>query len=294
MISSMTGFGQACVEVDGVVYTAEVRSVNNRYFKSQLRLPDMVAFLEGEIEKLHRATIQRGTVNFTLRMKNVSGQALFDVDENTLKTYIGRLKELLPDGDSHSRIDLASMLSLPGIVQPVHPDEAQLNRMRETVLSLAKEALDGLKQSRAEEGQSLKDDLVMNLDRIAAQLETIQSRVGQVVTEYHDRLNDRVEQLLANAKLKIDEDMLAREVAIFAERSDIAEEVSRLAAHLQQFEDCCQKGGAIGRRLDFITQEMLREANTIASKSSDSTIAQSVIDIKCAVDRIKEQVQNVE
>ncbi|MCI0498384.1 MAG: YicC family protein [Planctomycetales bacterium] len=294
MICSMTGFGQACAEVEGVVYTVEVRSVNNRYFKAQLRLPDIAAFLEGEIERLHRDAIGRGTVSYSLRMKNISGQALFDIDENTLKTYVKRLKDLLGDDDSHSRIDLASMLSLPGIVQPAIPDEAHIEKMRQVILSLTKESLAGLQQSRREEGRSLADDLLGNLDRIAAGLLTIRSRVEAVVREYHDRLKDRIDQLLAKAQLKIDENLLAREVAIFAERSDIAEECLRLAAHLKQFRECCQAGGPVGRRLDFITQEMLREANTIASKSADTAISQSVIDIKCAIDRIKEQVQNVE
>jgi len=294
MIRSMTGFGQACGEVDGVIYTVEIRSVNNRYFKTQIRLPDMMAFLEGEIEKLHRENIQRGTINYSLRMKNVSGQALFDIDENTLNTYVQRLKALLPDDNDHCRIDLAAMLALPGIVQPAIPTEEQTERMRQTVLSLTQQALEQLSISRAEEGKSLKADLLANCDRITEQLEAIRTRVNVVVQDYHDRLKDRVENLLAQAKLKLDENLLVREVAIFAERSDIAEEVSRLGSHLQQFRECCQKGGPAGRRLDFVTQEMLREANTIASKSADAMIAQSVIEIKCAIDRIKEQVQNAE
>lgn len=294
MISSMTGFGQACAEIDGVVYTVEVRSVNNRYFKAQLRLPDIVAFLEGDIERLHRGAVHRGTVNYSLRMKNVSGQALFDIDENTLRTYIDRLSQLLPADDGHSRIDLASMLSLPGIVQPVIPDEAHMEKMRQTVMSLTSEALNVLKQSRLDEGRAITDDLLEHLDRIAECLELIRVRVNVVVQEYHARLSDRVGKLLAKAQLEIDQDLLAREVAIYAERSDIAEEISRLGAHLSQFRECCRTGGPVGRRLDFMTQEMLREANTIASKSGDTQIGQAVIDIKCAIDRIKEQVQNVE
>jgi uncharacterized protein (TIGR00255 family) len=290
----MTGFGQACSEVDGVVYTVEIRSVNNRYFKAQLRIPDIVAYLEGEIERLHRDAIHRGTVNYSLRMKNVSGQALFDIDENTLQSYVQRLRAILPAQDGHSRIDLASMLSLPGIVQPAIPDEAQMEKMRQVILSLTQQALELLRQSRSEEGKAVTTDLLDNLDRIADRLQSIRSRVDVVVQDYHNRLKERTDQLLAKAELKIDKDLLAREVAIYAERSDIAEEVSRLTAHLKHFRECCQKGGPVGRRLDFITQEMLREANTIASKSSDTPINQAVIEIKCAIDRIKEQVQNIE
>jgi uncharacterized protein (TIGR00255 family) len=290
----MTGFGQACREVDGVVFTVEIRSVNNRYFKAQLRMPDLAAYLEGDIERLHREAVQRGTVSYSLRMKNVSGRALFDIDENTLKTYIHRLRNLLPEEDSHSRIDLASMLSLPGIVQPVIPDEAHMEMMRQVILSLTQEALEMLKKSRAQEGVSVTADLLTHLDRITEKLEIIRGRVDVVVQDYHRRLKERVERLMADAQLDMDENLLAREVAVYAERSDIAEEVSRLDAHVITFRECCTTGGPVGRRLDFITQEMLREANTIASKSSDTTISQAVIEIKCAVDRLKEQVQNVE
>ena len=294
MISSMTGFGQACSEIDGIVYTVEIRSVNNRFFKAHVRVPDIAAYLEGEIERLHRDSIHRGTVNYMLRMKNISGEAFFDIDENAVKTYIRRLSGLLDEGDGHSRIDLAALLSLPGVVQPVVPDQAKMEKIREVVISLTQEALELLKQSRIEEGKFVTADLLTNLDRIGKNLEIIKGRLGCVIEEYHARLQERVDTLLAKAQLNIDQDLLAREVAVFADRSDIAEELSRLNAHLDQFRKCCETGGAVGRRLDFVTQEMLREANTIASKSSDTTINQSVIEMKCAIDRIKEQVQNIE
>ena len=294
MIRSMTGFGQACAEADGVIYTVEIRSVNNRYLKTQFRLPDVVAFLETDLERLHRQLIQRGTINYSLRMKNVSGQALFGIDENTLRIYAERIKGLLADDDAHSRLDLGSMLMLPGIVQPAVPDEEKVERMKQAVLSLTQEALDRLNASRSQEGDVLKKDLLANCDRVSEKLAVVSGRVDAVIEEYHARLKERVEKLLAQAKLALDQDLLAREVAIYAERSDVAEEISRLTAHLDQFRGCCTKGEPAGRRMDFIAQEMLREANTIGSKSADALIAQCVIDMKCAIDRIKEQVQNVE
>jgi uncharacterized protein (TIGR00255 family) len=294
MVSSMTGFGQACAEVDGVVYTVEVRSVNNRYFKASLRLPDIAAFLEGEIEKKARESIQRGTLSFSLRMKNISGQALFDVDENTLNSYVQRLREILPDDENRCTVDLASMLGLPGIVQPVIPDAEHIEIMKRTILKLTTEALEQLKKTRLEDGKSLVGDLLNNCRKISDDLETIRQRKDTVVREYHEKLKKRVDELLSQGQLRIDSDLLAREVAIYADRSDINEEIMRLDSHVQQFELCCKQGDAVGRRLDFITQEMLREANTIGSKALDATIAHSVIDIKCAIDRIKEQVQNAE
>lgn len=294
MISSMTGFGQASAEVEGIVYLVEIRSVNNRYFKAALRLPDIAAFLEGEIERLARDSIGRGTLNYSLRMKNISGQALFDIDENTLTNYVNRLKALLPKEDVRCGIDLAALLSLPGIVQPAIPDAQHVERMKSTILKLTVEALEQLKISRMEEGKTLVEDMIGNCQKISEDLRTIGHRKDIVVREYYDKLRKRVEELVSQAQLQIDNDLLAREAAIYADRSDINEEITRLDSHVQQFEICCKNGGAVGRRLDFVTQEMLREANTIASKASDSLIAQCVIDIKCAIDRIKEQVQNVE
>jgi uncharacterized protein (TIGR00255 family) len=294
MISSMTGFGQASAEVEGIVYLVEIRSVNNRYFKAALRLPDIAAFLEGDIEKVIRNSIGRGTVNYSLRMKNVSGQALFDVDENTLLGYVNRLKAFLPKDDTRCGIDLAAMLALPGIVQPVIPDAEHIERMKNTILRLTNQALDQLKANRQEEGKTLVEDFLGNCRKMSEDLETIRQRKDTVVRDYHEKLRKRIEELLSQAQLRIDNDLLAREAAIYADRSDINEEITRLDSHIQQFNNCCQNGGSVGRRLDFITQEMLREANTIASKASDSIIAHCVIDIKCAIDRIKEQVQNVE
>jgi len=294
MISRMTGFDKACTECDGVIYTVEVRSVNNRYFKAQMRLPDIVAFMEGDIEKLHRDRIHRGTVSYSLRMKNISGRALFDIDEFTLKAYIDRLGDLLGASSGACRIDLAALMNLPGIVQPVIPDEETVAKMRHTVLALSETAIAQLRQSRLDEGRELAQDLLKNCDAIETHLTAIVQQAAGVVHEYYEKLRRRVDDLLANAKLTIVEDQLSRETAIYADRCDIAEEISRLDAHVRQFRQSCTTGEAVGRRLDFITQEMLREANTIGSKSANAEIIRRVIDIKCAVDRLKEQVQNVE
>jgi len=294
MISSMTGFGEATAEVDGVVYTVEMRTVNNRYFKSHLRLPDIVSFLEGEVEKLLRSRVHRGTINCLLYMKNVSGEGLFDVDENALQGYIKKLRDIAEANEMESRIDLAELLTLPGIIQPLCPGEAQAEVMKKVVLELIGQAVDQLKQMRLQEGAALAEDLAANCRVIREKLQLISDRSGVVLEEYHDKLEKRVNELVAGAKLEIDGETLARETAIFAERSDIAEELIRLDSHLEQFSEHCQSNQDAGRRLDFISQEMLREANTIASKASDAQIGRWVIDIKCAIDRIKEQVQNVE
>lgn len=294
MIRSMTGFGQASAERDGVVYTVEIRSVNNRYFKIQLRLPDIVAFMEADLERLHRQAIARGTISYSLRMINVSGKALFDIDEFTLKAYMARLTQLLPPDNKACRVDLAAMLNLPGIVQPVVPDQDTIEKMRQTVLDLTQQAIDQLQASRLAEGRQLAEDLLAHCGQIEQHVSAIRQQAATVAQEYYEKLRRRVDDLLATARLSIAEEQLARETAIFADRCDISEELCRLDGHVQQFRQSCLQGEAVGRRLDFITQEMLREANTIGSKSANAEIIRRVIDIKCAVDRLKEQVQNVE
>jgi uncharacterized protein (TIGR00255 family) len=294
MISSMTGFGTAAAEADGISYTVEIKTVNNRYFKTHLRLPDIAVFLEGDIEKLLRDRIRRGTVSCALHLKNVSGQALFELDKNTLTDYIAKLRDIAEANNIKNRIDLAALLSLPGVIQPFSPDEAQSNRMKEIVLDLVNQAIEQLKRMRQAEGAALARDMAANCLVIREKLQSTSERSGIVVREYHDKLKKRVDELLAGAQLKIDEELLARETAIFADRCDIAEELARLNSHLDLFTEHCQQNQDAGRRLDFISQEMLREANTIASKASDTDTTRYVVNIKCQIDRIKEQVQNIE
>ena len=185
-------------------------------------------------------------------------------------------------------------MSLPGIVRPVSPDEDGIEQTRESVLGVSQEAIDKLKQMRSTEGSYLGEELNGHCRAIEKDIEQIRIRIGGVVKEYAKKLKQRADLLLAEAKLKLDEETLAREVAIFADRSDISEEIARMDSHLQQFVQSCQANEQAGRRLDFISQEMLREANTIASKASDCEIVRCVVDMKCLIERIKEQIQNVE
>jgi uncharacterized protein (TIGR00255 family) len=290
----MTGYGGAQGEVNGINYVVEVKAVNNRYFKAIIRLPELTAFLEEDIERLLRKNLSRGTVNYVLRLKAVSANTLFDIDETALQTIVEKLSRVGSSVDINRAIDIGSLLNLPGIIQPTLPDEEMAEQIREVVLKISQEAIDKLKQMRAVEGDFLEADLKKHCRAIEQDLERIRARSAAVLQEYAKRLRKRVDELLAHAELKLDEEILAREVAIFADRSDISEEIARLDSHLQQFAQSCQANDQAGRRLDFIGQEMLREANTIASKASDTEITRWVVDIKCQIDRIKEQVQNVE
>ena len=303
MISSMTGYGGAEDQLDGVAYTAEIKTVNSRYFKAKVKLPDSVAFLEGDVERLLRKELSRGMVNYVLRLRNVSADMLFDIDETALQAVMGRLDRIASAVDIKCPIDIGGLLTLPGMLAPVSLDEEKAEQIKRNVLIVTQKAIDQLKQMRAAEGTALAADLDGHCKAIKQDLEQIRARSVAVVQEYQEKLRKRVNELLADAKLKLDETTLTREVAIFAERSDISEEIARLDSHLQRFAESCQgtpenEGPAAdaqaGRRLDFISQEMLREANTIASKASDTEIIHWVVDMKCRIDRIKEQVQNIE
>ena len=295
MLRSMTGFGGAVGQIEGAAYAVEIRSVNNRYFKASIKLPEMWATAEGDIEKLLRARLQRGTVMLTVRMKLPQEQAAYQVNGEALKVYLRQLRAVGGGDQAGVRIDLASLLQLPGVCEPP-PLEQLCQRSRAGLMALIGQAVEGLAQMRCQEGQIVEDDLRKNCRAIREDLQRVWERAPEVVRNYHDRLATRVEELTAAGNVKIDEDSLAREVAIFAERCDVAEEVSRLGGHLDQFAQTLDSpdADAVGRKLDFIAQEMLREANTIASKANDVEIARWVVNVKTAVDRIKEQVQNVE
>lgn len=294
MINSMTGYGEAEGEINGVIHLVEIKSLNNRYLKTIIKLPDVVAFLEEDIEKLLRQNLSRGMINCVVRLKGASANVMFDIDEAALQEITNKLNRISSTVDINGTIDIASLLNLPGIIRPKLPDEEATEQIRTTLLNLTQQAIEKLKQMRTAEGRFLETDLKSHCDAIRSYLEQIRARSQNVMKDYAQRLNKRVNELLSEAKLKLDEEILAREVAILADKSDISEEISRLDSHLQQFQQSCHTNNQAGRRLDFISQEMLREANTIASKASDAEIIRHVVDMKCRIDRIKEQVQNVE
>ena len=281
-------------DLDGVSYAVEIRTVNNRYLKNIIKLPETDAFLEDDIDKLLRKNLSRGTINYVLRLKDVSASALFEIDEFGLRGVVEKLHEVGSSVSGGGTIDMASLLSLPGIVRPVQPGEEESVKVRRLVLELTQQAIDKLKKMREAEGNFLEADLLQHCAAMAEELKWLRQRSGSVTKEYAKRLRKRVDELLAEAKLKLDEETLAREVAILADRSDIAEEIARLDAHLQQFRQICETERQAGRRLDFLSQEMLREANTVASTAAAAQMARCVVDVTGLIERLKEQIQNVE
>jgi uncharacterized protein (TIGR00255 family) len=293
MINSMTGFGDASGEAGGVSFTVEIKTLNNRYLKSSIKLFEQAVFLEEDIDRLLRENFQRGTVNCTVRLANGAAGQVAGINWKALSFYVDDLRNFAREKGLEQSIDLAALMQVPGIIGATIPDD-QKAVLGPAILATVKQAIARVNQMRGQEGVALAEDIVRNCKAMSERVERIRSRAPLVVQEYHEKLRKRVDELISVAKLSIDQETLAREVAIFADRADISEELARLTSHLDQFQETCRKDAGAGRKLDFITQEMLREANTIGSKSADAQIAGAVVDIKCAIDRLKEQVQNVE
>lgn len=297
MIHSMTGFGEAAAGVNGIGFAMELRSLNNKFFKLSCRLPEELAALEAELEQSLRRVVARGSFVLTVKVKIDDERAASRINESVLLSYLGHLETVRNKvHDQAVNIDLTQLLALPGVLQPAYEDEHVIEEARPVVMGLLDKALGKLKQMRCTEGAALAEDLLKQLDVIMDRLAIIRERAPLVVNEYHDKLLRRVGELLAKAELKVNEPDLLKEVAIFADRADISEEITRLTGHVQQFREIlsAKADEPAGRTLDFLSQEMLRESNTIGSKCNDAQISRCVVELKSAIDRIKEQVQNVE
>ena len=293
MIISMTGFGDAAAERGGTHYAVEIRSLNNRFFKPVIKLPDVISGLEPELESMLRERLGRGSITFILKMRSDSAEAAYHINVGALQAYLEQLKQV-KGLDGFVQIDLASLVQLPGVCQEPRDEGDEIERHGPSVRELTAKAIEKLDAMRRREGEALFGELMRHVTLIGAKSQGNPKARPLVVADYHRRLAQRIKQLLAKAELKVNEVDLIKEIAVFAERADIAEEIQRLTSHLEAFEQSCRTGEHAGRKLDFIAQEMLREANTIASKANDAQIARFIVEIKGAIDRVKEQVQNVE
>lgn len=289
MIRSMTGFGDARVERGGVTYSLEVRSVNHRYLKAQVRLPDEFAPLEGGLEETLRGLLQRGSVTVRCSAEGSPASQAGAINESVLEAYLKTIEAASQKLGSGTTVDMAGLLALPGVLR-AEPLDARLAAAREAFKELLPRACEKLVEMRMREGAALHAELAELCGVVSTSLEVVQSKAPEVSKLYETRLKARIEQLLPEAE-PVD---IVREVAAYAERCDVNEEISRLSGHVEQFLLAIKEDGPVGRKLDFIAQEMLREANTIASKSPDADLSRAAIDAKAAIDRIKEQVQNVE
>jgi uncharacterized protein (TIGR00255 family) len=295
MIRSMTGFGVATAELGGRQYAVEVRSVNNKFFKASVRVPDELTALEAELEAAIAKRVSRGSVTVSVRLGLSASDAAGEVNVEAARAFVSRLAAALPpELAARATVDLATLLTVPGVVG-LSPEKLA-DSARPVLLRLLDEACDRMLAMRAREGESLHRLLSSFGSTLRERLAVVRERSPEVVRQYQDRLRARVNQMLSEIGATVRDEDLLREVAMFAERSDIAEEIARLSGHIDQFESILdpQSDEPAGRTLDFLSQEMLREANTIASKSSDGEIARRIVEMKTAIDRIKEQAANAE
>ncbi|NLX13986.1 MAG: YicC family protein [Phycisphaerales bacterium] len=292
MILSMTGYGDAQYADGEIAYALIIKSVNNKYFKANIKLPEHLSIFETEVDKLLRSRLSRGSVNYSLRVLNTSADAAQELNLSAMQSYLRQLGHLSVADNVH--IDLGAIVALPGVCQPPELDEAERQQAWLIIENLTNQTIDRLMEMRRTEGQALREDLLSQCAQIRQELATIVQRAPGVLREYQQRLLQRANELIGQAGLPLELDDVRREVALYAERSDINEEISRLGSHLDQFAKLCDSREPAGRKLDFLAQELLREANTIGSKANDAEIAQHIVAIKGAIDRLKEQVQNVE
>jgi len=295
MIRSMTGYGAAERTTGEVRIAIEIRTVNNRSLKVSQRTPEGLGAAEVVIDGLVRERLTRGTVYVRLVVEPLGAAARAPLNREVLAAYwkdLARLREELGGGDGPPTLE--ALLALPGVVGDEAVVLTGIKNLESLVREAAREALDRLDAMRETEGQATAKDLAANLEEMARRVAAVRRRAGAVIQEYRDRLRERVQALLEGVEIAADDATLAREVAFFAERSDINEELARLESHLEQMRDLLGVSEPVGRRLEFLAQEMSREANTIGAKSNDVEIAREVLPIKVAVDRLREQSQNIE
>jgi uncharacterized protein (TIGR00255 family) len=292
----MTGYGEARHQSDHLNVSIELRALNNRYLKVSLRASDPYHLLESEFEKVIRRTVRRGTLQVQVRAERAAALQDYRINAIALKSYVEQLRAVT---DQLGLCDqtgplLSQVLVLPGVVAEPGQSTAHLHDDWLVLEIVLNQALEKLQTMRLEEGQAMATELLAHRDSIAAHLGRIRARAPQVSVLFRDRLLERVKNLLGELDVKIDRSDLIKEVSIYAERSDIAEEVMRLASHLDQFQLMMNEPESPGRKLEFLTQEMFREANTIGSKAGDVDISREVVEIKGTLEKIRELVQNVE
>lgn len=287
MLVSMTGHGQARFHNDQVQIAVEIRTVNNRHLKLHVH-SDLDVETQSKVESLVRDRIHRGSVTLRISTKPI-GAGEFELNEDLIRAYWLQLSEIA--GSSQS-VNVESVLNLPGAVIEKSGDDPQDHWPN--IKATVEEALTNLESMRAQEGEAMQNDMLGNIDSIGKRLESIRELAPKIAEAYSKRLLERIQALLEKHNIESTQVDIIREVGIFAERVDIAEETVRLGTHLDHFRDTISTTKKAGRKLDFLVQEILRETNTIGSKASDSDIATHVIEIKTAIERIREMVQNVE
>lgn len=292
MIRSMTGFGKAAGQHEGQEIAVELSAVNHRYFDVALRLPNTWLALEGDVKQLLRERISRGKITGTVSRKRLTGpgQAV-RFDPETAKQYIEASRQLAKLLNSNETLSVNVLAQLEGVFVPQEPEE-DIEATKGLLLAVVREAADRLNAMRALEGRSLAEDIRSRIESVRRTLASIETRLPELNAEYEKRLRARVEEL--KGELSFTEERISMEVAFLADKADVTEEVVRLKAHLEHMAALLEQDEPVGRRLDFLAQEVQREANTLGVKTRDSDATKDVLHIKAEVEKIREQVQNIE
>ncbi|MDP6798044.1 MAG: YicC/YloC family endoribonuclease [Candidatus Krumholzibacteria bacterium] len=292
MIRSMTGFGSATVQEEGLEIQAEIRSVNNRFFDFQPRLPRELGFLEAEILEKTRRSLGRGRVTVTLSLESRGSSSLPELNEEALAHYHEQIRKIRSMGRELAVDHLgASFLQLPGLFLDSDGNQ-DADRLRSLALRALDESIADILSMKEKEGAALSDDLLSCLDRIEESLQRIRKATPQMKASLAANLRKRLEDLLDD--LPVDPQRLAQEAAILVDKADVSEEITRLDSHLEQFRESIHAGGEVSKKLGFLIQEILRESNTIGSKSQDLEITRDVLLIKEETEKLREQILNLE
>ena len=288
----MTGYGRAVETVNGREFTVELRSVNNRYLDCSVRLPRMLSFAEDAVKQAVKASISRGKVDVFITVRSEAGDEVqVTLNKSVLQSYLAAMHQMVDEFGVADDISVSAVSRLPEVfvIEKPQVDEEQLMA---DLMSVVAKALEGYDAMRKAEGEALDKDLRSRGETILELVSQVEAGNGKTVSDYRARLEAKIKEVLANTA--IDESRILTEAAIFADKVAVDEETVRLRSHLTQMNNMLTAGGAMGRKLDFLLQEMNREANTIGSKCTDVALARIVVDIKAELEKIREQTQNIE
>lgn len=293
LVQSMTGYGMGEYENELYRFKIEIKSVNHRYNDITIKMPRHIGYLEENLKKAVKERINRGKVDVFVNLEYIKESAVdVKVDIPLAKSYRAALEELVDVLELGDKLRLNNILSLSDIitVEKRDVDEKLITQSLERALDIA---VENISHMRIVEGHELKKDILIKLDNIQEELMNIEERSPMIVLEYRDKLRERIKDLLEN-NASLDEERLSNEVAFFADKSSIDEEIVRLKSHIKQFKSILDEEDPIGRKLDFLIQELNREINTIGSKANDIVISKCVVNLKAELEKIREQVQNIE
>ncbi len=292
MIKSMTGYGGAKGEHNAIGVTAELKSVNNRYLDVSVRLPRNCLFAEEAVRSAVAGVISRGKVDvFVTVDTSQAEEAVIRVNDNLAAAYLKAVRDTAVKYYLNADVSALNLVRFPDVLSTEKTD-ADRDALTQAILSVLSEALEGFDTMRQREGRKLAEDIAGKLDALERMVTAVEQRSPETVAEYREKLLGRMKEVLGDAS--IDESRILQEAAIYADKVAVDEETVRLRSHIAQFRHLLAEGSPVGRKLDFLTQEMNREVNTTGSKCADSAIAKTVIDMKAELEKIREQIQNIE